>query len=370
VPELVAGNTTFALDLYHVLTEDLEQNLLFSPYSLSVALAMTYAGAQGETERQMAEVLHLPAQEQAHPAFNALDQSLAAKGDQEGVTLSFANALWPQEGYPFLDSFLDTLAENYGAGLRPLDFGQAGAAREQINRWASEQTEEKIQDLLPEGSVDGATALVLTNAVYFNGSWQHAFPEEGTHKGGFKLLDGRQVGVPMMTLTANLNAAQLDGVQAVELPYAGQALSMLVLVPDAGTFESYAQALAPDELAAVLGALQPGTINLYLPKFGYDSGFELKSALARLGMTDAFGTEANFAGMDGTQELFIDEVYHKAFVAVDESGTEAAAASAVVVSRKGIGLTPKLIVDRPFIYLIRDTETGTILFVGHVVNPA
>jgi serpin B len=370
VPELVAGNTAFALDLYRVLMQDTEQNLLYSPYSLSVALVMTYAGARGETERQMAEALHLPAQDQVHPAFNALDQALAARGAQEGVSLAFANALWPQRGYSFLDSFLDLLAENYGAGLRALDFGQAEAARRQIKGWASDETEERIQELLPEGAVDGETVLALTNAVYFDAAWLNPFPEEATYKGGFKLLGGRQVGVPMMSQTTNLSYAQLDGVQAVELPYAGQALSMVVLVPDAGTFESYAASLTADDVNAVLAALQPASMRLDLPKFSYDAGFALKQALTKLGIADAFTMEADFSGMDGTQELYVDDVYHKAFIAVDEAGTEAAAASAVVMSRKGISRPHELIVDRPFVYLIRDIETGAILFLGHVLDPS
>jgi serpin B len=370
VPELVAGNTSFALDLYHVLMEDTEQNLLFSPYSLSVALAMTYAGARGETERQMAEALRLPAQDQVHPAFNALDQALAARGAQESVALAFANALWPQRGYPFLDAFLDLLAENYGAGLKALDFGQAEAARQQINGWASDETEERVQELLPEGAVDGETVLVLTNAVYFDAAWLNPFPEEATYKGGFKLLEGRQVGVPMMSQTTNLSYTQFDGVQAVELPYAGQELSMVVLVPDAGTFESYASSLTADGVNAVLAALQPASVRLDLPKFSYDSGFALKQALTKLGITDAFTMEADFSGMDGAQELYVDDVYHKAFIAVDEAGTEAAAASAVVMSRKGISRPQELIVNRPFIYLIRDIETEAILFLGHVLDPS
>jgi len=371
VPELAAGNAAFALDLYHVLMEDGEQhNLLFSPYSLSVVLAMTYAGARGETEQQMAEVLHLLSKEQVHAACNALDQALASRGENEDVTLVFANALWPQKGYPFLDSFVDLLAENYGAGLRPLDFVQAEAARQQINQWASDQTEAKIQNLLPEGAVDGETALVLTNAVYFNALWLHAFPQENTYKGGFKLLDGRQVGAPMMSQTASLGYAQLDGVQAVELPYAGQELSMVVLVPDAGTFESYASNLGAGDLSTVLGALEPAQVRLDMPKFSFDSGFQLKQALTKLGMTEAFGMKADFSGMDGSQELFIDDVYHKAYIVVDEAGTEAAAASAVVMRRKGPSVPQEVIVDRPFVYLIRDVETGTVLFLGHVVDPS
>jgi serpin B len=368
VPELVAGNTAFAVDLYHALMEA-DQNTLFSPYSLSVALAMTYAGARGETELEMARVLHLLDPDRTHPAFNALDQALDERGAQEGVTLHIANALWPQQGYPFLDAYLDLLAENYGVGLRPLDFAQAEAARQVINQWASDQTESKIQDLLPEGALDSATALVLTNAVYLDAAWQYAFPEDATYDAAFNLPDGQQVDVPMMSQTAALAYAQIGGVQAVELPYAGGELSMVLLVPDWGMFDEFAQELSTDELAVLLDALQPVQLRLDMPKFSYDTGFTLQDALTGLGMTDAFGSGADFSGMDGTHELFIDNVYHKAFIAVDEAGTEAGAASAVVMGRKG-GSPHALLVDRPFVYLIRDVESGTILFLGHVVDPA
>jgi serpin B len=369
VPDLVAGNAAFALDLYHVLMEA-DQNALFSPYSLSVALAMTYAGARGETEIQIAQALHLLDQDRTHPAFNALDQALDERGEQDGVTLHIANALWPQQGYPFLDAYLDLLAENYGAGLRPLDFPQAEAARQTINQWASDQTEEKIQDLLPEGALDGPIALVLTNAVYLDAAWQYAFSEDGTYEGAFNLLDGRQVDVPVMSQIAVLAYAQLGGVQAVELPYVGGELSMVLLVPDADTFEAFAQELTVEELSVLLDALQPAQLRLNMPKFAYDARFALQDALVELGMVDAFGSKADFSGMDGTLELFVDNVYHKAFISVDEAGTEAAAVSAVVMGRKGVSDARALLVDRPFVYLIRDVESGSILFLGHVVDPS
>lgn len=373
VPSLVAGNTEFALDLYGVLF-DSDDNLVLSPHSLSVALSMTYAGARGETQRQMAEALYFnPPQAQLHPAFNALDQALASRGQDEpqAFQLRVVNALWGQEGDTFLDSFLDTMAENYGAGMRIVDFQQAEEAREQINRWGSEQTGHNIEELLPPGALDSETALVLTNAAYFQAAWLKPFAEGETHDAGFRLLEGGQVMVPTMEQVANLGHAELPGVQAVELPYTGGELSMVILLPDEGNFEPFAQALDADQLDTILNELAPTSLRLALPKFRYDAGFELREALKDLGLVDVFGDRADFSGIDGSHELFIDQVYHQALVGVDEAGTEAAAASAVAMARKGAPQASLDVrIERPFLFLIRDIDTGAILFLGHVVNPA
>jgi len=364
--ELVAGNTAFALDLYRVLF-DQEENLFYSPHSLSAALAMTYAGARAETEQQMAEALHytLP-QAQLHAAFNALDQALAGR---EGEDLHIVNAVWGQQGYSFLDAFLDILAENYGAGLQTMDFG-SDEARRLINQWVSDQTESRIHDLLPPGAVDGETALVLTNAVYFKAGWMHPFDESLTRAGSFSLLDGQETTVMMMNRLAELGYAERPGVQAVELPYAGGELSMVIVLPETGAFDEFAQGLDAGELDALLSDIEPRGVQLAMPRFGFDAALGLKDALMELGMVDAFGA-ADFSGMDGSRELFIDQVYHQAYLAVDEAGTEAAASSAVVMARKGAPeVEQEVRVDRPFIFLIRDVETGAILFLGHVLNPA
>jgi serpin B len=374
VPILVEGNTAFALDLYRALGHSGE-NLFYSPYSISVALAMTYAGARGDTEAQMAQALHytLP-QAQLHAAFNALDQFLLSRadaGDEEAFRLHMANTTWGQRGYSWLEAFLDTLAENYGAGLYQVDFSQPEEARRLINEWVAEQTEGRIEELLPPGAVDGQTAMVLTNAVYFKAAWKFPFAEEATQDGPFHLLDGSQVTVPTMYRLADFGYAEDQGVQALELPYAGDQMSMVILLPQAGTFESFVQALDAQQLAALLGRLEPAGVALRMPRFRFQAEYELKDALTRLGMVDAFGSDADFSGMDGTKELFIDQVYHEAFVALDEAGTEATGATAVVVARKGMPLAQhELTINRPFIFLIRDIETGTILFLGHLVNPA
>jgi serpin B len=341
--ELVAGNSAFAFGLYQAIRGE-GGNLFYSPYSISLALAMTYAGARGETERQMAETLHFTlTQDRLHLAFNALDLELASRGqgtageDGGRFRLNIANSTWGQIGYPFLPHFLDVLAINYGAGLRLLDFAAAPeASRPIINEWVSEQTEGKIQDLLPPGSITPATTLVLTNAIYFNAAWHYPFDEDLTHDGAFNLLDGSRVTVPMMNQTELFGYAEGNGYQAVELPYRGRdkwsvELSMVVLLPEAGRFEEFDHSLGAERVDAILNDLAPRNVELTMPKFTYDSSFSLKETLMAMGMPDAFTGAADFSGMGGTHDLFIGDVLHKAFVAVDEAGTEAAADTAVAL---------------------------------------
>jgi len=376
--ELVAGNSAFAFALYQAIRQE-PGNLFYSPYSISLALAMTYAGARGNTERQMADVLRftLP-QERLHPAFNALDQALASRGagakskDGKPFRLSVANSLWGRAGYKFLPAFLDTLAVNYGAGLRLVDFQAAPeAARKTINDWVSQQTEDKIRDLIPPGAIDTLTRLVLANAIYFNAAWLHPFEKESTQDGPFYLLDGSQVTVPMMRQDAHFRYFAGEGVQAVELPYDGEEVSMVILVPDKGRFPAFEAALTADQVADILAKMEFASVNLTMPKFKYDASLSLADTLKAMGMSDAFSMSADFSGMDGTRNLAITDVFHKAFVAVDEAGTEAAAATAVVIGLTAMPASPvDLTVDRPFVFLIRDVQTGAILFVGRVLNPA
>jgi serpin B len=378
---LVEGNSAFAFDLYDALRNQ-EGNLFFSPFSVSLALAMTYAGARGETEAQMARTLHytLP-QERLHAAFNALDQQLSSRGanargqDGKPFRLKLANSVWGQTGYQFLPSYLETLARQYGAGLRLSDFQSAPEpSRVAINDWVEEQTEGKIVDLLPRGSIDALTRMVLVNAIYFNAAWTHSFEKANTRPGPFNLLDGRQVEVPMMSRTLHsLSYAKGDGFQAVELPYDGREVSMVILLPDAGGFSGFEDSLDAALVDAALSALQPRFVALTLPKFNYSSEFSLAKTLSAMGMPDAMVyRQADFSGMDGTRELFISDVVHKAVVAVDERGTEAAAATAVIVATASAPVDQPLVftVDRPFVFLIRDLQTGAVLFVGRVLNPA
>jgi serpin B len=376
--ELVAGNTEFALDLYQELKIE-EGNLFYSPYSISLALAMTYAGARGDTERQMAQTLGftLP-QDRLHPAFNALDLELLSRaqtGDQnsESFRLNIANSIWVQTGYAFLPGFLEVLGTNYGAGMRLLDFAnEPEDSRLVINDWVSHETEGKIEDLIPEGGISPLTRLVLTNAIYFNAAWAFPFPEEATGEGTFHLLNGGERIVAMMSQTAVFRHASGIGYKAIDLPYQGNKLSMVVLLPDSGAFDDFEASLDASRLDAILSALSPAEIRLLMPKFTFESTYSLAEKLSALGMTDAFSSKlADFSGMDGTRELLISDVLHKTFVAVDETGTEAAAATAVIVGITGIPTEPvPFNMDRPFIFFIRDVETGAILFVGRVLNPA
>lgn len=376
---LAAGNSDFAFDLYQALRGQ-EGNLFYSPHSLSTALAMTYAGARGETERQMAETLHFTlTNERLHPAFNALDLALASRGEGveegegQGFKLHIANALWGQDGYHFLPEFLDLLAENYGAGMRLLDFaGDPEASRQTINAWVSDQTEAKIQDLIPQGAIDTLTRLVLANAIYFNASWSYPFEEAQTREGDFHLLDGGQASVPMMSQLKAFGYARSEGVQAVELPYVGDELVMDVFLPDEGQFEAFESSLDTARARRILDGLEVRSLSLSMPRFEFESTLGLSETLAAMGMADAVSPEAaDFSGMDGSRDLFISAILHKAFVSVDEEGTEAAAATAVVVGITSV-IEPEVEVtlDRPFIFLIRDLETDAVLFLGRVLNPA
>ena len=375
---LVDGNSAFAFDLYQVLREE-DDNLFYSPYSISLALAMTYAGARSETAQQMADTLYfsLP-QDRLHPAINSLDIELAQRGegaqgkDGEGFRLNIVNAIWGQKDYKFLAEFLDVLAEDYGAGLRILDFvGAPEESRITINNWVGDQTEGRIEDLIPQGLINALTRLVLTNAIYFNAAWQYPFEEDVTDDGTFYLLKGNEITVPMMRQTESFGYAEGDGYQAIELPYDGRELSMVILLPARGQFESFEVSLDAQRVDAILGSLEQREINLTMPRFEFESDFGLKEALTALGMPVAFSGGADFSGMTGKRDLFIADVIHKAFVSVDEAGTEAAAATAVVMELTALpGMPIDVNVDHPFIFLIRDIETGAILFVGRVVNPS
>ncbi len=383
--ELASGNNAFAFDLYQVLARE-DGNLFYSPYSISLALAMTYAGARGETENQMADTLHFRlSQDMLHATFNALDTELASRGegargkDGEGFRLHIVNAVWGQQGYEFLETFLDVLAENYGAGLKPVDF--AGAPEESrliINDWVAERTEDRIKDLIPPGVIDGLTRMVLTNAIYFNAAWSHPFDEHGTRPSPFHLLDGSIVEVPMMSTEAEFGHAAGDGYQLVDLPYSGHELAMTILLPDRGRFDEFEESLDAALANRSMEAIASRPVKLDMPKFEFESQFRLVETLKAMGMPDAFDSSASdFSGMDGKSCLaddqgclYIGDVVHKAFVLVDEEGTEAAAATAVEMTAESANpLLISVTVDRPFIFLIRDRATDAILFVGRVAQP-
>ena len=376
---LASDNAAFAFDVYKqlVLTNT---NLVFSPASISIALAMTYAGAAGTTATEMAQTLHfsLPP-DRLHPAFNALDQALASRGqgysgaDGGPMQVNIVNALWAEKTYTFRSDFLDTLAANYGAGVNLLDFINAPEpSRVTINTWVANQTNNRIQDLLPSGSVDSSTELVLTNAVYFNAAWKNPFDPNDTYDSPFTLLDGSSVSAKLMNAEYSiLPAVQRTNFVAAALPYANDSLSLVVVVPDVGQFSQVESSLDATALGTLVAGLTSQQVVLGLPRFKVETGTALKDLLTTLGMTSAFTPGiADFSGMDGTQNLFIGSAVHKAFIDVAEKGTEAAAATGVVMSKASLPMGLTVRADRPFLYFLRDQPTGAILFMGRVLDPS
>jgi serpin B len=375
---LVSGNSTFAFNLYQQLTKGNNGNIFYSPYSISTALAMTYAGANGDTATQMAKALNftLP-QAQLHPAFNDLALQLASRGQGASGTngksfaLNIANALWCEKTFNFLPDFLNTLGQNYGAGVNLLDFvNSPELSRVTINNWVSNETNDKINNLIPAGAITPQTRLVLTNAIYFDAAWQNPFSPNKTQSGTFNLLDGSTVSVPMMNNEASYGYTQGSGYQAVELTYSGNQVAMDIIMPDAGNFTKFESGMTADSISGIINSMQTKSTNLTMPKFSFDSSFSLNAALSALGMPVAFSDQADFSGMTGNKDLTIADVVHKAYVAVDEQGTEAAAATGVVMSAMAIMNQNNVTIDQPFIFVIRDMQTGAILFVGRVMNPA
>lgn len=375
IQALADAHNAFALDLYKQLAGEGE-NIFYSPYSIYMALLMTYAGAAGDTASQMESTLHLPySQEEIHAVMNALNLQLNANSlvdDKPAFTLNIVNQLWGQAGYAFLPEFLNTLSQNYNAGLKTVDFAaNPEAARELINLWVEAQTNEKIRDLIPEGALNELTRLVITNAVYFKAAWLSPFDPANTKNGSFTLLDGTQVEVPMMQQSGSFRAYVSQDVQAVELPYEGGTYSMVALIPTAGSLDSFEKSLTAESLQVILNQLERASVTLSMPKFKFDAAFALNDALKAIGMIDAFDPmKANFSRMDGTTSLYISSALHKAFVDVNEEGTEAAAATAVVIGATSApGQSYTITLDHPFLFLIRDNATGTLLFVGRVADP-
>jgi serpin B len=397
IPTLVAGNSAFALDLFNVVrstTDAAGGNLVFSPYSLSLTLAMTYAGARGETEKQMAEALHfeLP-QDALHTTFNALDLAVMASDTGKLTTTAsawvFPPVLDPAADVPIRLEYLDLLARNYGAALyrAPADTEQA---RQIINAWTEEKTEGLITDILPPGSLpDEWTALVLANAMYLGAAWTYTFPAEQTRPAPFYRDDGTTVEVPMMVHNMVYGHAEDAVWAAVDLPCAGSAggqsprlsrgdISAVFLLPKEGSLDQAVAATTAESLQALVRDIPDEHLIVRLPRFGFDAGIKLKDSLIALGMIDAFDPDradlgGAFGPVEGSGEshpggIWVDEVYHGGVIAVDENGIEAAAGS-MVVTVAGIG-PGEITFDRPFLFLIRHVPTGTILFLGQVTDPA
>jgi serpin B len=368
---VVKGNNKFGFDLYARLRTS-EGNLFFSPYSISTALSMTYAGAKGETATEMAKVLQLPLpQDQLPPAVAAVIRDLASTSD--GVRLAVANALWGQKGQPFVPAFLQTTRTWYGAGFHEINFGDATAAAKEINTWVEQQTQDKIKDLLSPDSVKGAS-LVLTNAIYFKGDWAAAFTKSMTRKQDFFVSPEKKVPAEMMHHSAKFGYLDTDDYQVLSMPYKGDSVSMIVLLPrQKNGLEALEAKLNAELVNQAVAKLKETNVMVGVPKFKMTTSFELADVLSKMGMPSAFQAgKADFTGIATTRDLYISGVVHKAYVDVNEEGTEAAAATAVVAMRASVvGPQPPIFhADHPFVFAIRDNKTGSLLFLGRVANPA
>jgi serine protease inhibitor len=371
---LVEGNTAFALQLYGKLQSQ-DGNLAFSPYSISSALAMTCAGARGETARQMEQVLYFDqSQVDLAPLVGQLNKAVkAAKGDNE---LNIANSIWPQKKYPFREDFLTLLKQDYGATVTPLDYAHnAEHARVTINQWVDSHTRHKINEIIGPGVLDSLTRMVLVNAIYFKGTWLTPFPEDATQSDRFYPKPEKHIRIPFMHVSDTFRYGENDRLQLISLPYIGDKLEMLILLPrDRDGLGQLENDLNTTNLSWWMSTMRVEQVDVALPKFKITSEFGLAETLRAMGMEDAFdATKADFSGMDGQLHwLCISAVLHKAYVDVYEKGTEAAAATGMVMAGAAEPIVehPKqFLADHPFVFMIRDSTTGSILFLGRVAQP-
>lgn len=367
----VAGNNAFALDLYAMLKKE-QGNLFFSPYSISSALAMTYGGARGDTAEEMATALRFTlGEDEIHPAFAQISREFDKIHKKGQVQLHVANSLWPQKDYSLLPRYVALIKQNYGVSITPVDYVKAAEdARKIINAWVEEETKEKIKDLIRPGDLGPLTVLVLVNAIYFKGNWASQFDPKRTQESEFTVSHNMKTQVQMMYQRGKFGYGEIEGAKLLELPYVGKELSMVIILPE----EPNGLSKVEDQFTlknfdSWIARISEQDVNVYLPKFKVTWGtFELNELLKGLGMRKAFGP-ADFSGMDGTRTLFIGLVLHKAFLEVNEEGTEAAAATSVVMTRSVPGIH-MFKADHPFFFLIKDNVTGSILLLGRILDPS
>ncbi len=373
-----AVSPAFAVSMYHELAKTADGNVFFSPISIQSALAMTGQGARGETAKQIADVIRIGDAD----AFARLLAGLQVQGDEKAprMTLTIANAIWAQEAYPFDQAYVDLVRRQFAAEARGLDFGQSEASRQIINDWVEKKTNQKIKDLLPQGSINNLTRLVLTNAVYFKADWRSKFEKSMTQDAPFHLSAGEAEGqgktVKLMRQIEKFGYYDAKTHHVVVLPYAGTGQGMLLMVPkEIGGLKDVEASLTPEALQQAIAGLAIREIDLSLPRFKIDQAASLADILKKLGMSVAFDAEkADFSGMTTAEKLEISDVLHKAFCEVDENGTEAAAATAVIM---GVMSAPPMEkpdpivvrVDRPFVFAIIDGTTQAVLFMGRVADP-
>lgn len=372
VNAVVSANNQFALELYSKYKSK-EGNIFFSPYSISTALAMTYEGARGQTADEMQSVFHFPEDDNLRrPAFARIYNEIN-KRDKE-YKLSTANALWAQKDYKFLEDYTTAVEKYYGGKVTNLDFvGETEKSRKIINSWVEDQTNNKIKDIIPQGAINALTRLVLTNAIYFKGTWIKQFDKKNTRDEDFRISPGNTVQAPMMRLTgkeAKFNYAETEELQLLEMLYEGEELSMLVILPKEDNLTSLEESLDIEKLAEWKNMLREQRVNVYMPKFKFETKYFMADTLSKMGMPSAFSAyNADFSGMDGTGNLFISSVIHQAFVEVNEEGTEAAAATVVVMTMAAAPSFKEFRADHPFMFIIQQKDSGNILFLGKVIDP-
>lgn len=360
------GNNDFALDFYRFKAAHQEDNLFFSPYSLSAALAMTYAGARGRTADEMAKVLHFGQGNGFHQDFGLLEKQLKTR-NSGGCKFLIANAIWRQEGLELLSDYLTIVRKDYGGNVYEVDFRQVEEARLTINGWVSDQTQKRIPDLIPPGILHSGTPLVLTNAIYFKGKWQSEFRKEHTNDRPFQTTGTTSVMVPTMFQHSKMQYAQDENVQALEMSYSDGNLSMIILLPNKQMGIDGIE-WTTGKIISLISEFAPVELDVYVPKFQLRSKYMLEEDFAAMGMPTAFGDDADFSGMGA--DLCIAHIIHEAFVDVNEEGTEAAAATAVIMRAKSMPVREiEFRADHPFLFLIRDRPTGSILFMGKICNP-
>lgn len=372
VKDLVRNNTEFAADLFARLAQQ-DGNLFFSPYSISNALAMTFAGARGSTAEEMKTTLRFAlGQDRLHPAFADLIRRLQGPDDKRKYQLTVANRLFGQRDFGFLPEFLKVGERYYGAGLEEVDFaGATEAARKTINTWVEKATRDKIKELLKPGILTIDSRLVLTNAIYFKAAWSHPFQSKATKDEEFHVSADKKTKVAMMNGNHRTNFFDGGTFLALELPYENNDLSMVLLLPKkVDGLPTLEKKLTAANLEQWLGKLSDHMVRISVPKFKVTAEFLLNKVLAQMGMREAFTKNADFSGMTTREQLYISAVVHKAFIDVNEVGTEAAAATAVVMELRSLPPPATFTADHPFVYLIRDNRTGTVLFMGRVVNPS
>jgi len=369
---MIKSNNAFALEIFKELNSA-TKNVSFSPFSISTAMAMTYAGAREESEKQISKVLHFNKDQQNfHPAYSALLEYIKGLNRKDSLELHTANALYAQNDYPFSEDYFNLIRTNYGAEAQNLDFkNETEKSRLVINKWVKEQTRDKIEELLKPGILGDLTRLVLVNAIYFLGKWENAFNPDETMPLSFIINQEQSVNAEFMVREGKVNIYENEDLQVLELPYAGKDMSMIIYLPR--TKENRTELISEfsmDKISLWNTKMSNKEMKIYIPKFKISAEFELSEILKNMGMPHPFSLQADLSGMTGRRDLMIDKVVHQACIEVNEKGTEAAAATAVVIREKSAKITPEFRADHPFLFIIKENKYDNILFAGRLNNPA